>query len=76
MKHLNYGIECFFSKDGNWATVVAQNGKILTSYKINSTISDTLEKHKKFLDAKISKVGVSDEFRRTIEQITKEFRKL
>ncbi len=65
----------FYTKEDNWAVVVAQNGKILTSYKIDSTIMDTLDKHKERLGAKINKVEVSDEFRQTIKQITKKLRK-
>lgn len=65
----------FFSKDDSWAVVIAKNGKILTSYKISSTINKTLEKHIKFLNAKINKIGVSDEFARKINEITKQLRK-
>jgi hypothetical protein len=66
----------FYSKDDNWAVVVAQNGKILTSYRINSTIKDTLSKHENMLNAKISKIGVSDEFQNKIRTITEKLRKL
>ena len=66
----------FYSKDDNWAVVVAQNGKILTSYRINSTIKDTLSKHEKMLNAKISKIGVSDEFQSKIRTIAEKLRKL
>jgi len=66
----------FFSNEDKWAVVVAQNGKILTSYKINSTIQDTLNKHIKAFGAKTSKIGVSNEFRKTINQITEQLRKL
>ena len=65
----------FYAKEDNWAVIVAQNGKILTSYKIDSTIIDTLEKHKSQLGAKVNKVEVSDEFRKTIKQITEKLRK-
>ena len=65
----------FYTKKDKWAVVVAQNGKILTSYKIESTIIETLDKHKKQLDAKVNKVGVSDEFRQTVKQITEKLRK-
>ena len=43
----------FYTKEDNWAVVVAQNGKILTSYKIDSTIMNTLDKHIKQLGAKV-----------------------
>ena len=66
----------FYAKDDNWAVVVAQNGKILTSYKIKSTINETLDKHKEFLNAKIEKIGVSDEYSRAINKITEKLRKL
>lgn len=66
----------FYSKENNWAVVVAQNGKILTSYKIKSKIEDTLKKHEEFLKAKISKVGVGDEFKRTIREIVDKLGKL
>jgi len=65
----------FYTKDDNWAVVVAQNGKILTSYRIDSTIIDTLDKHKKQFGARVDKVEVSDEFRQTIRQITKQLGK-
>ena len=66
----------FYSKENNWAVVVAQNGKILTSYKIKSKIEDTLKKHEEFLKAKISKVGVGDDFKRTIREIVDKLGKL
>jgi hypothetical protein len=65
----------FYSNDDNWAVVVAQNGKILTSYKIKSTIQDTINKHIENLGAKTSKIGVSNEFRQTVKQITEQLRK-
>ncbi|WP_297431978.1 hypothetical protein [Sulfurimonas sp.] len=64
----------FYTKEDNWAVIVAQNGKILTSYKIDSTIVDTLSKHKEQLGAKVNRVEVSNEFRQTIKQITEKLR--
>ncbi len=49
--------------------------KIVTSYKIKSTIKSTLDKHEQMLGAKISRVGVSDEFKQTISEITTKLRK-
>ncbi len=66
----------FYSKENRWAVVVAQNGKILTSYKIKSKIEDTLKKHEEFLKAKILKVGVGDDFKRTIREIVDKLEKL
>ncbi|MCK9372671.1 MAG: hypothetical protein M0P91_05695 [Sulfuricurvum sp.] len=59
----------FYSKDDNTAVVLAKNGKILTSYQIKTTIEKTFKKHIDFLNAKIIKMEVSDEFSRQIESI-------
>jgi len=60
----------FYSKDDNTAVVLAKNGKILTSYKIKTTIEDTFKKHTDYLKAKIIKMEVSDDFSRQIKSIT------
>lgn len=60
----------FYSKDNNAAVVLAKNGKILTSYKIKTTIEDTFKKHSDYLKATITKMEVSDEFSRQIKSIT------
>ena len=61
----------FYSKDDKWAVVVAQNGKILTSYKIHSTIDETIEKHKKYLDAKVSKIELVMNLEKQLDRLQK-----
>jgi hypothetical protein len=59
----------FYAKQKNWAVVVGENGKILTSYKIRDDIIKTLEKHKELFQSKYEMEEVSDAFSKIVRQI-------
>lgn len=59
----------FYNKQKDWAVVVGENGKILTSYKIRDDIIETLEKHKKLFQSQYERKEVSDEFSKIVKQI-------
>jgi hypothetical protein len=59
----------FYNKEQNWAVIIGENGKILTSYKIRDDIIKTLERHKELFQSKYEKKEVSDEFSKIVRQI-------
>lgn len=66
----------FYNEGTNWAVVIGENGKILTSYKLELSLEDTFNKHAVKYGSKITKYGVGDDFARQTKSIADKLRKL